>query len=294
MDPYDDYDPKQYVYDESSQEDDIVYLEGPVPGEDPFLPYLAKDVELSQSQSQSTEQHMPPNLLPRRERKRRRTEAAAQMLGESSDSDSSDSPDHNEEQDTFASLQSFLENQSKQRKDAQGSNSCTGGENESGGHQKGYIVPTETILASRADFVIENENDVPADGAIDSYTQQPEFPIADDWDLSQAEPTERSIAPVVSASQQAISGSSVSLGLEKELQRQRKWKQAASQSQMTSVDNLRPRTYNANLSRRTARQGPDWSKKRTIGGEMSSGQSLFHSVGSQAPVANSASIVGSR
>lgn len=97
MDPYDDYDPKQYVYDESSQEDDIVYLEGPLSGEDPFLPYLAKDVELSQSQSQATEQQMAANLLPRRERRRMQTEAAAQMLGESSNSESSDSPDHNEE-----------------------------------------------------------------------------------------------------------------------------------------------------------------------------------------------------
>jgi hypothetical protein len=290
MDPYDDYDPKQYDYDESSLEDDIVYLEGPVSGEDPFLPYLAKDVELSQSQSQSTEQQMAPNLLPRRERKRKQTEAAAQLLGESSDSESSDSSDHNEEQDTFASLQSLLENQSKQRKDAQGSTSRTGGENESGGHLMGYTVPNETTLAARTDSAVNNENDEPADG-----DTQLEFPIADDWDLSQAEPTERSIAPMVSASQQAIPGSFVSLGLEKELQRQRKRKQAASQSrQMTSVDNLRPRTFDANLSRRTARQGPDWSKKRTIGGEMSSSRHRFHSVSSQAPVASSASIVGSR
>lgn len=287
MDPYDDYDPKQYVYDESSQEDDIVYLEGPVSGENPFLPYLAKDVELSQSQSQSTEQQMAPNLLPRRERKRRQTEAAAQMLGESSDSESSGSSDRNEEPDTFASLQSFLDNQSKQRTNTQGSNSCAGRDNEE-------VVPSETILASRTDFAVENENDVQADGAIDSYSQ-PEFPVADDWDLSQAEPTERSITPMVSAIQQAISGSSVSSVLEKELQRQRKRKQAASQSrQMTSVENLRPKTYDTNLSRWTARQGPDWSKKRTIGGGMSSSQPLFHSLGSQAPVANSSSIVGSR
>jgi hypothetical protein len=287
MDPYDDYDPKQYVYDESSQEDDIVYLEGPVSGEDPFLPYLAKDVELSQSQSQSTEQQMAPNLLPRRERKRRQTEAAAQMLGESSDSESSGSSDRNEEPDTFASLQSFLENQPKQRTNAQCSNSCAGGDNEE-------VVPSETILALRTDFAVENENDVPADGAIDSYNQ-PELPVADDWDLSQAEPTGRSITPMVSAIQQPISGSSVSSVLEKELQRQRKRKQAASQSRrMTSVENLRPKTYDANLSRWTARQGPDWSKKRTIGGEASSSQPLFHSLGSQAPVANSSSIVGSR
>lgn len=287
MDPYDDYDPKQYVYDESSQEDDIVYLEGPVSGENPFLPYLAKDVELSQSQSQSTEQQMAPNLLPRRERKRRQTEAAAQMLGESSDSESSGSSDRNEEPDTFASLQSFLDNQSKQRTNTQGSNSCAGRDNEE-------VVPSETILASRTDFAVENENDVQADGAIDSYSQ-PEFPVADDWDLSQEEPTERSITPMVSAIQQAISGSSVSSVLEKELQRQRKRKQAASQSrQMTSVENLRPKTYDTNLSRWTARQGPDWSKKRTIGGGMSSSQPLFHSLGSQAPVANSSSIVGSR
>ena len=288
MDPYDDYDPKQYVYDESSQEDDIVYLEGPASGEDPFLPYLAKDVELSQSQSQTTELQMALKLLPRRERKRRQTEAAAQMLGQSSDSESSDSPDHNEEPDTFASLQSFLQNQSKQRTDAQGSNNDrTGGENKE-------FVPTETILASRADFAVQNENDVPADGANDRYTQ-PEFPIADDWDLSQAEPTERSITPMVSASQHAISGSSVSLVLEKELQRQRKRKQAASQPrQMTSVENLRPRTYDATLSRWTARQEPDWSKKRTIGGEVGSSQPLFHSMSSQALVANSTSIVGSR
>lgn len=287
MDPYDDYDPKQYVYDESSQEDDIVYLEGPVSGENPFLPYLAKDVELSQSQSQSTEQQMAPNLLPRRERKRRQTEAAAQMLGESSDSESSGSSDRNEEPDTFASLQSFLDNQSKQRTNTQGSNSCAGRDNEE-------VVPSETILASRTDFAVENENDVQADGAIDSYSQ-PEFPVADDWDLSQAEPTERSITPMVSAIQQAISGSSVSSVLEKELQRQRKRKQAASQSrQMTSVENLRPKTHDTNLSRWTARQGPDWSKKRTIGGGMSSSQPLFHSLGSQAPVANSSSIVGSR
>lgn len=287
MDPYDDYDPKQYVYDESSQEDDIVYLEGPVSGENPFLPYLAKDVELSQSQSQSTEQQMAPNLLPRRERKRRQTEAAAQMLGESSDSESSGSSDRNEEPDTFASLQSFLDNQSKQRTNTQGSNSCAGRDNEE-------VVPSETILASRTDFAVENENDVQADGAIDSYSQ-PEFPVADDWDLSQAEPTERSITPMVSAIQQAISGSSVSSVLEKELQRQRKRKQAASQSrQMTSVENLRPKTHDTNLSRWTARQGPDWSKKRTIGGGMSSSHPLFHSLGSQAPVANSSSIVGSR
>jgi hypothetical protein len=293
MDPYDDYDPKQYVYDEeSSQEDDIVYLEGTAPGEDPFLPYLAKDVELSQqtqSQTQSIEQ--VPSLLPRRERKRR--QAAAQMLGESSDAESSDGPAHNEEQDAFASLQSLLEKKSQTRKGTQGSKSRKGGENETGGQQNGSSEETETILAGRADSAKENENSVPAvvDLANDKFTQ-PEFPMADDWDPSQSELKKRTIAPVFSATQQAaIPGSFVSLGLEKELQRQRKRKEAASQSrQVTSVDSLRPRTFDANLRPRLAHQGPDWSKKRNLGG-LDWPLSLSMS---QAPVANSASIVGSR
>lgn len=298
MDPYDDFDPTQYVYDEGSSqedEDDIVYLEGPAPGEDPFLPYLAKDnADLSQQQTQSqtqpTEQQLP-SLLPRRERKRR--QAAAQMLGESSDSESSNSPAHNEEQDAFASLQSFLENQSQKRK---GTRSLKrGGENESGGeHQDGGSSEeeAETVLARRADSATENENSVPAveDRGNDKFTQS-EFPMADDWDPSQAEPKESTIPLVASTTQQAISDLSVELGLERELQRQRERKQAASQSrQITSADSRRPRTFDTNPKSRPARHGPDWSKQRTFGGL---DQPLSLSM-SQAPFANSASIVGSR
>jgi hypothetical protein len=300
MDPYDDFDPTQYVYDEGSSEedeDDIVYLEGPAPGEDPFLPYLAKDnADLSQqqhqtqSQTQSTEQQVP-NLLPRRERKRR--QAAAQILGESSDSESSDSPAHNEEQvDAFASLEYFLENQSQKRK---GTRSLkTGGENESGGdHQDGSSEEeAETVLAGRADSATENKNSVPAveDRGNDKFTQS-EFPMADDWDPSQEEPRERTRAPVAITTQQVISDLSIELGLERELQRQRERKQAASQPrQMTSADSRRPRTFDTNPQSRPARHRPDWSKQRTFGGL---DQPLSLSM-SQAPFANSASIVGSR
>jgi hypothetical protein len=292
MDPYDDFDPKQYVYDEgSSQEDDIVYLEGSAPGEDPFLPYLAKSTELSQqSQSQTQSMEQVPSLLPRRERKRR--QAAVQMLGESSDSESSDSPVHSEEQDAFASLQSLLEKQSQMRKGNQSSKGRQDGENENGVQQDGSRKEAEMVLAGRADSATENGNSVPAvvDRANDTFTQS-EFPMADDWDPSQAEPRERTIVPVVRSAQQAMSDSSVSLGLEKVLERQRKLKQAASQSRhMTSADSQRPRTFDANIKYRPARPGPDWSKKRTLS---MLDQHLSLSM-SQAPVANSSSIVGSR
>ena len=233
MDPYDDYDPQAYDYDDesSSQEDDIVYLEGPVPGEDPFLPYLAKDIDLSQTQSSQQEQQVP-NLLPRRERRRRRTEAAAQMMGESSESEMSKEAAEEEEQDAFASLQSLLEKQWQQEKEKV----LNAAENECS--QKDSVAAraaNETKPATDAG-TIEKEYTKQEDSSnliCESYSQ---FPVADYWEPTQGSPTKASRVPLISSTvTEPIPGSTISWGLAKELQRQKKQKQVSSQPK-TSVD----------------------------------------------------------
>lgn len=302
MDPFDDYDPQQYEYDdESDQEDDIVYVEGPVQGEDPFLPYLAKDVEFSQSQqSQSTQQQQVavPNLLPRRERQRRRTEqAAAQMMEESSDSELSHDPADNEEQDTFASLQSLLDKQSQQEKEKA---ALKANETETSRMDAGSATAAETSSGVDTGPV---EQAAPAQDVHDSFTgeSQSQFPLADDddWESTPVNhPQTESDVPLVSNTAEyntmsSMDGPSISLGLAKELQRHRKQNHA---QPMTSVDP--PSAVDSNLlseleknRKRAQKKTASRSNKRSVGG---SDRSQFRRKSSCAPVTSSKSIVGSR
>ena len=299
MDPYDDYDAQQYVYDESDleqsdQDDDIVYLEGPVPGEDPFLPYLANDIEFSQSQSVEQER-VVPTLLPRHERKRLRTEVAARMLNEGNSSSSESSTDDaREEQDAFASLQSLLEKQSHKVVDIrrnEESESCQPGE----ARETTQAAP---FKSSTAEPDRSGNTDGVNDNAVFVAHSQPEFPQADDWELSQADPTQRT-QRIITSVQHRVSDASVSAGLEKELRRQRKQKQFTPKP-LNAISNVRPRSYDANLvselekNRKRARKAADWSKRRKIGGDVTEPGLLVRANSSQTPVANTDSIVGSR
>lgn len=249
MDPFDDYDPQAYDYDESDQDDDIVYLEAPVAqGEDPFLPYLAKDLNLSQSQlSQSSQYQQPqpqqhveaPSLLPRRERQRRRTEqAAAQMMEESSsDSELSNNPADNEEQDAFASLQSLLDRQSKQEKE----------KDDEQNEDSGMMEASFDAQAAETNPAVDTgpaEQPAPMQGVNNNLlamSQSQQFPLADDdWDPSQAaHVTQTRNVPLVSNSfadyTMSIGGpSSISSDLTKELQRH--WKPQSSQQPLALTD----------------------------------------------------------
>jgi len=291
MDPFDDYDPQAYDYDESDQEDDIVYLEGNEQGEDPFLPYLAKDVELSQSLlSQASEQQQAavPNLLPRRERERRRTEAAAQMMEESSDSELSNGPGDKEEQDTFASLQSLLEKQSQQEREKAALKA----------DEKNVAVAEEATSAAQSGAAKEPGQPVPMQD--DNITFIPEsqsqFPVADDdWELpTQANPTQTRNAPLVSNTSEYIGGpSSISSDLTRELQRHRKQQPTYSQP---AVD--LPSTVDSNLlseleknRKRAQKKTTNSSTKRHVGGSTKSNTPQFQR---KAQVTSSKSIVGSR
>jgi hypothetical protein len=297
MDIYDDFDPQQYDYDDSDQEDDIVYLEGPVQqGEDPFLPYLAKDVDLSQTQM-SQPQQQAPNLLPRRERQRRREEQMMQEE-ESSDSEQSNHP-HEGEEDVFASLQSLLEKQSqreKEKKAALNQDESVAGE---------AIERTALSIAAN-----EQEHEAPAQNAKGNviHETQSQFPAAEDWEPSQqdlTQETKRNAVPMLSHTAvehtMSMDGPSISSGLMKELYRANKKRDITSQS---SVLMDPPRAVDLNLlselekSRKRAAQEKTTSrpKKRTSDGTLRSNRIQSHqNTQLKTHVAkDSKSIVGSR
>lgn len=261
MDIYDDFDPQQYYYDESDQEDDIVYLEGPVQGEDPFLPYLAKDL----SQSQPTQQEeLMPNLLPRRERKRRREE---QMMQESSDSEHSN---HDErDQDAFASLQSLFEKHTQQEKEkkvgalSQEESVANDDAKEEETTLQENETKEETTMQENESSSMghqERNHEVPVQDNNDNVIpeSQSQFPLAEDWEPSQEEAnltqqTTRPAIPMVSQHYTAaehtnvssINTPSISSGLIKELHRAQQKKNAASKPLAAAMNP--PRVVDSNL-----------------------------------------------
>ena len=257
MDIFDDFDPQQYDYDESDQEDDIVYLEGPVEGEDPFLPYLAKDDGLSQTQASQPTQENQPNLLPRRERQRRREEQM--MHQEESSSDSEYSNQEEGEHDAFASLQSLLEKQSQQEKETKAA--LDQDESVANGDTKEEEAKEEetTVPGNESSSIVDQEPDheVPVQDTNDNLIPetQSQFPLAEDWEPSQEEAnltqeTTRAI-PMVSqhytAAQHAnmsMDGPSISSGLIKELRRAQQKKDIASKPFAAMNP---PRAVNSNL-----------------------------------------------
>ena len=299
MDPFDDYDPQAYEYNESDQDDDIVYVEGNEQGEDPFLPYLAKDVELSQSQfsqpSQQQQETAVPNLLPRRERQRRRTEAAAQLMEESSDSElSNQHDDDEEEEDAFASLQSLLEKQSQLQKEKGARNV----DNETGSGRM-EVSPNVTEKCAAGVDERPSEQAVPMQNESHNFIPQVEsqFPVADDdWEPSEANLTRANNVPFVSGTSLDYIGgpSSISSDLTRELQRHRK------QMNVPSQPAIGPCTVDSNLlselkkNRKRAQQQkktPSRPKMTAAGGNKKIDQQPFRR---KAQVTSSKSIVGSR
>lgn len=284
MDPFDDFDPQNFDYDDSDQEDDIVYLEGPVQGEDPFLPYLAKDVELSQSQmSQQQQQHQQqvPNLLPRRERQRRRAEQIL-MEEESSDSELSHQDNATGEENAFASLQSLLEKQSQQAKENAAAN-----QDES---VAAVDVREGTALGRDPPSIAQEEPEhaVPVQDANENLipeTQSQQFPLAEDWDLTQENPTQARSVPMVSNSaaeyaSMSLDAPSISAGLVKELRRVQKQKHIVSEpSAMVNlskaVDSNLLSELHKNRKRLAQEKATSGPRKRS-GGSIKSNPPQFH------------------